>query len=179
MYDELEKVDGNDVVGYEKFMAKYCNVLHENHYIFLSVKHSLTSLYGKSDGYLINEMSTEMLKHKEKYCRDFLEIVNVLEPGYSRLRGTIIYELHAPVMVQITRDCESGKIKSNEDLVTRLKEVRFYIRKLNFKQFNYFFFKVIGLLRECSEILQIEPEDSPENIMAIAAKEALQKIGKI
>lgn len=125
LYDELEKVDGNDIEGYEKFLAKYRNVLHQNHYIFLSVKHNLTSLYGKSDGYLINEMTIEMLKHKEKYCREFLEIVNILEPGYSRLRGVVIYELHAPVMVQITRECESGKM-NNDDLKRRLKEVRIF-----------------------------------------------------
>ena len=35
------------------------------------------------------------------------------------------------------------------------------------------------MLKECSQILEIEPKGSPENLMAVAAKDALKKIGKI
>lgn len=157
IFDELDSIDGNDIESYEEFLKRYSGVLHKNHYLFLSAKHSLCQLYGKTEGYLLHEMDTNMLKHKEDICRDLLEVIDVLEPGASRLRGVIMYELHAPLMVQINRDCAVGKV-SRSDVKRRLKEV-------------------VKYLREAYEILNIEPDSSPEKVMAVAANEALQKIG--
>lgn len=70
-----------------------------------------------------------------------------------------MYELHAPVMIQATRSFETGDIKNNE-LKKRLREV-------------------IKLLKESEEILRMEPEGSNEYTMAAAARDALQRIGKV
>ena len=88
----------------------------------LSAKHSLCQLIGRSDGYIINELDLSQLQRKEQYCRDLLAAVNVFEPGMSRLRGIICYEMHAPIMMEITRQFENKKINSNQ-LRSRLKEV--------------------------------------------------------
>lgn len=156
LYDELDAIGGNDINQIEMFMKKYSNTLHRNHYIFLSSKHSLCQLYGKMDGFLINELNMEQLKRKESYCRDLLEVIDILEPGSSRLRGVIFYELHAPIMLQINRDMQSGKLQ-NSDYKRRLKEV-------------------IQILKKSHDILQHEPEGSSENQMAVAAKSALEAL---
>lgn len=70
-----------------------------------------------------------------------------------------MYELHAPIMIQATRLFEAKEINNN-DLKKRLREV-------------------IRLLRDSEEILSMEPEGSNENIMAIAALDALKRIGKV
>lgn len=70
-----------------------------------------------------------------------------------------MYEMHAPVMIQATRLYESGEIKNN-DLKKRLREV-------------------IKLLKESEEILKMEPEGSNEHTMAVAARDALKRIGKV
>lgn len=136
---------------------RYINVLHKNHYLCLSVKHNLCQLYGRSEGYLIHELSAEHLKRKEQYCRDLLDISTILEPGLSRLCGVTMYELHAPLMVQATREFEAKKITCDA-LKKRLKEV-------------------IKLLKDSEEILSIEPEGSSEHTMALAAKDALKRLG--
>ena len=156
LYDELDAIDGNDVNGMENFITKYSTSLHRNHYIFLSAKHSLCQVYGKIDGFLINELSIEQLKKKEDYCREFLEVIDVLEPGTSRLRGVVLYELHAPVMLQITRDLQCNRIKVSE-FKQRLKEV-------------------VQILQKSYDILKLEPTGSSENSMALAAKSALDSI---
>lgn len=156
LYDELDAIDGNDVNGMENFITKYSTSLHRNHYIFLAAKHSLCQLYGKIDGFLINELSIDQLKRKEQYCRDFLEVIDVLEPGTSRLRGVVLYELHAPVMLQITRDLQCNRIKVSE-FKQRLKEV-------------------VQILKKSYDILKLEPTGSSENSMALAAKSALDSI---
>lgn len=122
LFDELELLDPNSIKDYEDYLKRYANVLHQNHYLILSAKHSLCQLIGRSDGYIIHELDMTQLQRKESYCRDLLNVVNVLEPGASRLRGIICYEMHAPMMVKITREFENRTINSNQ-LRSRLKEV--------------------------------------------------------
>lgn len=123
LFDELELLDPNSIKDYEAYLKRYANVLHPNHYLILSAKHSLCQLIGRSDGFIINELDLTELQRKEEYCRDLLNVVNVLEPGASRLRGIICYEMHAPMMVKITREFENRTINSNQ-LRSCLKEVR-------------------------------------------------------
>lgn len=141
------------------YFNRYRNVLHKNHYLNLSVKHSLCQLYGRTEEYLLSDMDSAGLKHKENYCRDLLEVVNILEPGYSRLRGVTMYELHAPIMLQTTRSFEEKRI-STAELKRRLKEV-------------------ISLLKESSIILSFEPEGTQEAEMGMAAKDALDRMGSV
>lgn len=105
---------------------------------------------------MLHLMTEAELKRKEDYCRDLLSVVNYLEPGLSRLRGVIMYELHAPIMLQTNRLFENRKI-SNMELKKRLNEV-------------------IKLLRDSEIILTFEPEGTSEAEMGAAAKEALIKM---
>nr|CAD7593204.1 unnamed protein product [Timema genevievae] len=203
--DEVEALDANDIEAMEGFLQKYRNVLHPNHYHCLGVKHSLSQLYGKIQGYMINELPDKLLHRKRDVCRELLRVINVLEPGYSRLRvitpfvfkrdkspaslkspsrgptlsppqafskdllralppnhfwetiqGIILYELHAPLMILITRGFDSRAF-SKKDLRKHLKEV-------------------VDCLEEANVILGFEPPNSSEGEMAASAKEALIRI---
>nr|CAD7259157.1 unnamed protein product [Timema shepardi] len=154
--DEVEALDANGIEAMEGFLQKYRNVLHPNHYHCLGVKHSLSQLYGKIQGYMINELPDKLLHRKRDVCRELLRVINVLEPGYSRLRGIILYELHAPLMILITRGFDSRAF-SKKDLRKHLKEV-------------------VDCLEEANVILSFEPPNSSEGEMAASAKEALIRI---
>ncbi|KAJ2940347.1 hypothetical protein O0L34_g21 [Tuta absoluta] len=154
--DEYEAIDLNDVPGFEEFLHKYRNVLHSVHYLCLSAKHSLSQLYGKVENYMIHEMPETELNRKIEICRDLMKVFDVIEPGYSRLRGVTLYELHAPLMILTTRDFERKAI-TKENLRKRLKEI-------------------VGYLSESALILGFEPAQSSEGLMATAAKDALGKI---
>lgn len=136
--------------------SRYRNVLHKNHYLNLSAKHNLCQVYGRTDKHMLHLMSEADLKRKEEYCRDLLSVIDILEPGLSRLRGVIMYELHAPIMLQTNRLFELKRI-SNSELRRRLKEV-------------------ISLLKDSEEILSFEPYGTPENEMSSAAKDALARM---
>lgn len=101
-------------------------------------------------------MSREELKRKQKHCEDLLEVIDVLEPGTSRLRGVILYELHAPMMMVLNLEMESGKLKMSD-----------YRRRLK---------AVSTILRKAYEILAQEPDGSSEKQMAVAAKAALESM---
>ncbi|XP_050079732.1 SET domain-containing protein SmydA-8-like [Anopheles maculipalpis] len=156
---QLESICSNDVGGLESFLHTQSTVLHANHYLLLSVKHSLCELYGKIEGYLIPQLSQEQLKRKETLCRDLLEVVDQLEPGLSRLRGTIMYEMHVPLLIEAGQLFQGGVIQRTE-LRRRLKEVQ-------------------RLLSESERILSLEPEGSPEYGIAEAARDALKNMGDV
>ncbi|KAH9632380.1 hypothetical protein HF086_011880 [Spodoptera exigua] len=119
--DEYEQIDANDVRGFEGFLHKYRNVIHNTHYLCLSAKHSLSQLYGKVADYMIHVMPESELNRKIEICRDLMKAFDIIEPGYSRLRGVTLYELHAPLMILTTRDFEKKAI-TKDNLRTRLKE---------------------------------------------------------
>lgn len=153
---EVDQIDNNDVVAMEQFLNKYRNVLHPTHYINLGIKISLSQLYGKIKGYLIHELSNEVLERKIDVCREVLEVLDIIEPGYTRIRGVTLYELHAPLMILLTRESAKQTLSKSE-FKRRLKEV-----------FKY--------LTEASIILNYEPKSSIEGNMGVAANEALGQI---
>ncbi|KAL5275564.1 hypothetical protein ACFFRR_001440 [Megaselia abdita] len=156
LYNELEEIGPHNVKKQEEFLSKYKNVLGANHYLFLSAKYSLCQILGKMDGYVINELSEEYLRKKETYCRQLLAVVGILEPGNSRLRGMLLYELHAPIMVSLTRQIQEQKISVNK-FKSSVKEV-------------------VRLLTESFNILKLESEGTGEYEISIAAKQAVDSM---
>ncbi|KAK9883473.1 hypothetical protein WA026_001649 [Henosepilachna vigintioctopunctata] len=153
---DYDNIDCNDIVAFELFLKKYRNVLHPNHYISLAAKLSLSQLYGKINGFLIYELSDEFLTRKIEICKEIMKIFNVIEPGLTKLRGVTLYELHAPLMILLTRHFERGLLTKTE-IKIKLKEV-------------------VSCLIEARNILELEPKISAEGTMGTAAKEALLQI---
>ena len=81
----------------------------------------------------------------------------VMSDIFLLIPGIIMYELHAPIMIQATRQFECKTITGLE-LKKKLKEV-------------------IKLLTESEQILAFEPLGSPEFEMRKAAQDAIKKIG--
>ncbi|XP_056644383.1 SET domain-containing protein SmydA-8-like isoform X3 [Diorhabda sublineata] len=153
---EADQINSNDVNSMELFLDKYRNVLHPTHYICLGMKISLCQIYGKVEGNLIYQLGDEMLERKIEICREVLGVLDVIEPGYSRIRGVTLYELHAPLMILLTRKL-AGKSVTKLELKSRLKEIS-------------------KCLTEATVILSYEPENSAEGNMGKAAAEALIQI---
>ena len=56
----LNLIDGS-VEDYKEFLEKYSSVLHRNHYHMLTAKHSLMQMYGRTEGYLIQDMTDDQV----------------------------------------------------------------------------------------------------------------------
>uniref|UniRef100_A0A1B6C0V1 SET domain-containing protein n=3 Tax=Clastoptera arizonana TaxID=38151 RepID=A0A1B6C0V1_9HEMI len=147
---------GDDIEALEFFLKQYKNILHKHHYCMLGIKYSLSQLYGKCNGYLIHELTEEQLNRKKEICEDLLSVFNVIEPGMSRIRAITMYELHAPIMIQLTRQFQMQNISKRQ-------------LKLDLK-------RVVNYLQEASNILSFEPEDSAEGEMCMAANDALERL---
>jgi len=58
----------------------------------LHIRHSLTQMYGRVDEYLLDDLPDIVLEHKVDICRILLQVLDVIEPGYTRIRGTFCVE---------------------------------------------------------------------------------------
>jgi len=45
-------------------------------------------MYGRVDEYLLDDLPDVVLEHKVDMCRLLLQVLDIVEPGYSRIRGT-------------------------------------------------------------------------------------------
>lgn len=54
---------------------------------FLFCRHSLTQMYGRVEDYLLEDLPDVVLEHKIDMCKLLLQVLDVIEPGYSRIRG--------------------------------------------------------------------------------------------
>lgn len=71
----------------EEFLSRHASSLHPNHFLFTSVRQSLSQLYGRDERYLLNTLTMEQLERKVSICQQLLSVADVVEPGLTRLRG--------------------------------------------------------------------------------------------
>ncbi|XP_037040475.1 SET domain-containing protein SmydA-8-like [Bradysia coprophila] len=93
----------------EKFLLDCRTALHPNHFIPFLIKFSLCMAYGHDPGYNLHEMSQSDTHRKLELCQEVLKILDVLSPGYSTSRGSILYEIQAAEVLLSRNILESGK----------------------------------------------------------------------
>jgi len=129
---ELEELamKGN-VDDSEQFLEKYASLLHPNHYHMVACKHQLMQMYGRTEGYLIQDMDEAQLKRKEDLCREHIEVLSMIDPNSIRLMifaAAAYFELHMPLLQGAKRKWEGGKI-STEEFRAALLEPHKYVKK--------------------------------------------------
>lgn len=138
---ELKKFKKETPNLFEDFIAKYSQTLHPNNHLVVQAKLALVQIYGNTKGFGLSELSDQLLKRKIDLCHELLELADVLEPGWSRFRGTLLLDLQAAMTVQTKREYEAGKI-TKDGAQDQLMES-------------------MVLLQEAANILQVEPEMRP------------------
>ncbi|KAL1398667.1 hypothetical protein pipiens_008785 [Culex pipiens pipiens] len=156
--DELAYMEyGPERLGsFERVFKKYRSLLHPLHFINTSIRHSLIELYGRIPGYMMPELPDILLERKIELCKDILRVIDVFEPGKSRSRAMLLYELHAPIVVLAQSEFSQGSL-GGEPLKKRLQEA-------------------VQLLEECTEMLEWEDPTTPEGTLADVAKQSLVQL---
>ncbi|CAF4829512.1 unnamed protein product [Pieris macdunnoughi] len=140
----------------EAFINKYKSVFHPRHSVLLSVKYTLAELYGRVEGYTIDELPDLMLERKVEMCRLVLNTLDVILPGDTRMRGIMLYELHAPLMYLARSEFGSGLL-IKEQLKEKLREP-------------------LQCLADAARILQREDPQSPEGIIGNIAYQSMEQL---
>ncbi|XP_069699805.1 SET domain-containing protein SmydA-8-like isoform X2 [Periplaneta americana] len=107
---EITLLDKSKPENLEGFLEKYKDALHQKNWHMLEVKYALSQMYGNIPGYLLSELSSRQLERKINLCTELLEIADVLDPGASRIRGLLLYDLQAAMVVQAKRDLAEDKV---------------------------------------------------------------------
>lgn len=140
----------------ERLIRQYKSVLHPNHAFLTILKHSLVQFYGRSEGYTYDDLPDVLLERKAELCRQILRVVDVVEPGKTRLRGLMLFEQHIPQMLFAQSRFRYGEL-TGKKLKDELENVR-------------------DVLREAVDILKLEDPSSPEGAIAVNGQESLKQL---
>ncbi|XP_076662822.1 SET domain-containing protein SmydA-8 isoform X1 [Andrena cerasifolii] len=158
--DAVETISGADgadaIQERETVLKKYHSVLHPRHAFQTMLRHSLTQMYGRVDEYLLDDLPDVVLEHKIDMCRLLLQVLDVIEPGYSRIRGMTLYELHAPLLF-VAKTLWQGGVIDEAALKSKMIEAA-------------------EILKEATKILCFEPPETPEGQIGLVAKQSLAEL---
>lgn len=155
--EAISGADGADAIyERENVMKKYHSVLHPHHAFLTMLRHSLTQMYGRVDEYLLDDLPDVVLEHKVDLCRLLLQVLDVIEPGYTRIRGMTLYELHAPLLFIAKGQWNAGVI-DKAGLKSKMTEVA-------------------NILKEAATILTMEPTEMAEGQIGLVARESLVQL---
>lgn len=147
----MEDTDDSDVKSLEKLTTKLARSFHPNHFVMLSLKQKLLATYRK-------EMATpnppkKCMQRMLDTCKEIHDVLEIVEPGISRLKAIMLYEMYLPLMLLANRAYAAREIPLTE-LSSRLEEAG-------------------SLLKRSLRMLLLEPVDTPEGKLA---KRALQEL---
>ncbi|KAJ8979859.1 hypothetical protein NQ317_016043 [Molorchus minor] len=155
--DAVEYVNGpKGIEERETIYKRYKSVLHPKNAYMSILRSSLIQLYGKSDGYEIDDLPDILLERKVELCMQLLEVLDVIEPGRSRIRGIVLYELHGPLMALARHQYQTDTI-SKEEFKIQLQ-------------------KAIDTMGKAVKILKQEPENLPEGQLGKSAESAYKQL---
>ncbi|KAJ9593991.1 hypothetical protein L9F63_014586, partial [Diploptera punctata] len=155
----LNSMEKGDPRACERFIAQYSSELHANHYYLTDVKLALAQLYGQDSQIGLPGVADHDLTQKIGLCRQMLTLINSLVPAEHRVRGVLMFELHASVAEFARRASNMGRLDPMALRDSLLESKR--------------------LLTEASFLLSHEPEVLPEGKIAIQAKKNLAELNSL
>lgn len=109
---------GPNIEHIEAFIEKYTHLLHPNHYLLIEMKqklaaiirHMIATIHDDKKNASDQRASMECLfKRKIQLCKEFVPLLDILQPGISRLKAIVLYEQFGPI-VQLTKLYHQQKI---------------------------------------------------------------------
>lgn len=155
----LSRMQKGDPEACRRFLEEYGPELHPNHYYVTDVKIALAQLHGQTGDRGLPGVSDHDLIEKISLCRQVLALINALVPGEHRIRGVLMFELHAAVAEEARRASNQGQLDPIALRESLLESKR--------------------LLTEASLLLRHEPETLPEGKIALQAKRNLTDLNKL
>lgn len=100
-----EAVEGEDsIIHWERVLHLTSSTLQPSHYLAIEVKEKLAILYGNMASYKLPEMSRPMKERKIQLCQDMLDVISIVDPGYTKTRGQMLSEMNRTKMAVVKED---------------------------------------------------------------------------
>lgn len=195
---EQEAVDQGDVgdallgpvEAREKLLKQYKTVFHPRHALVLQLKHSLAQIYGRVDGYSLDELPDILLERKMELCRENMAALDVVAPGMSRIRGKGkeregLETGSGRPSVPSGSDSSDGVpliplagltlYEMHVPMILHARS-RFQADLLTDTQLRQELAAAAAVLREAADILCLEDPTTPEGSVGLMAKESLMQL---
>ncbi|KAL4705998.1 hypothetical protein ACJJTC_005684 [Scirpophaga incertulas] len=86
---------GRTLTPCERFINHCSGYLHPSHYYMTDVSLALAQMLGQERG--LAEVDDDRLLLKTQLCRKIADLLETLAPAETRLRGSLLFELHAAI----------------------------------------------------------------------------------
>ncbi len=114
----------------KSILDEHKDTFHPQHYLILLLKWLLINLYGRRKEYQYPILSQDLIQDKLDYCQDYLQAMDVIDPGLSHNRGLVLWEIYSVKAFILSQQFTSGQISKSEfkteisEFVPLLQEVR-------------------------------------------------------
>ncbi|CAL7948723.1 unnamed protein product [Xylocopa violacea] len=149
----LSNMKKQDITACKEFLNRYKSILHANHFYNVDVMIALSQLIGHQTGGIV-DVGENLLVEKMNLCRILSELLKLLVPAENRIRGLILFELHAALAEYSRRHVEM------DTLTTLLLESK-------------------KCLLSAHQLLRYEPKVLPEGFVVQQAEKNLQQMNKL
>lgn len=156
MYRESTVLPSSSVKRSEQFLRERGDVLHPNNGIMVAMKARVCGMYGRCKGHEMQHLTESDLVRKQRLGLEAMEVLNLVEPGISGVKGLVLYELHLPFVM--------------------LTQMRFQLGKMGMEQAGKDFRKGLTYLKESLEILQFESEGTLQKSIYHGSKDSALKL---
>lgn len=153
LVDECEDID---VKGIDDLLKRLSRSLHTNHFLMLSLKQKLLTACRREITSL--NPRRKIVQKMLDTCKEVYDVLDIVEPGISRSKGIMLYEMHLPMII-LANQFYSAREISSAQLVCRLEEARV-------------------LLKKALTMLLLEPAMTPEGKLAKRALEELRTLNQ-
>lgn len=134
---------GPNIEHIEMFIAKYTQILHPNHYLLIEMKQKLAAVIRHMGATTYDSVSRpfvmdggggggrsssnqrahspleNLLKRKIDLCKEFIPLLQILQPGISRLKAIALYEQFAP-LVQLAKLHHQRKLITDAEYLVNI-----------------------------------------------------------
>ena len=142
LIQELKVIDRTDPDALDAFLKKHALTLPETHQITREIQYGQIVLFKYLNP---DDMDTNALLKKSYFCKQLLDLADSIDPGFSKWRGQLLFEMQSAAVVLAQRALHEGKISNY--------------------QAQEIFMENLGYLKEAIAILQVEP-DCREDLQA-------------
>jgi len=147
---DLKSSDPNDPAALDDFLRRHSAYLPESNQLSREVQYRQVTLFKQVDQRLLDHAA---LLKKSYLCKQLLALAEKVDPGMTKWRGELLFEMQAATVVLAQRALEEGKL------------TRFQAQEV--------FEEALEQLREAIGILQVEPDGKEE------LQEQMQNLSRI
>ena len=92
--DTARDSDKDSIHHLERILHEYSTRLHPQHYILVDVKMKLAQILGNYAPYQLTTLSRPLKERKIQLCQEVLEVISIVDPGFTKQRGIMLSELN-------------------------------------------------------------------------------------